>query len=140
MKLSVDASVALEWFFADQPGEADVVQARSLLPAIASGHIELVQPPHWIVEIIAVVARRTPTLIAETVSTISGLTAHVVANDATYLRSAELAARLKQHVFDTLYHAVALERGAVLVTADERYFAAARGEGSIETLSNFRLT
>jgi predicted nucleic acid-binding protein len=44
---------------------------------------------------------------------------------------------LRQHLFDTLYHAVALETGATLVTADERYYETARGEGNITLLSDF---
>lgn len=40
-----------------------------------------------------------------------------------------------QHLFDTLYHAVALEtEGAVLVTADERYYSKARRVGGVRLL------
>ena len=40
-------------------------------------------------------------------------------------RAADLSILLKHHLFDTLYHAVALEEHATLVTADEAYFAKA---------------
>jgi len=41
-------------------------------------------------------------------------------------------------VFDTMYHAVALSRpDALLVTADERYWRAARGVGRIVRLADF---
>ena len=47
----------------------------------------------------------------------------------------ELARALGQHVFDTLYHAVALlTPGAMLVTADERYYRKAAAYGSIVLL------
>ena len=60
--------------------------------------------------------------------------------DADYVRAMELSHRLNQHLFDALYHAVALERGAVLVTADERYHTAAAAEGAILRLSDFTIS
>jgi predicted nucleic acid-binding protein len=53
-------------------------------------------------------------------------------------RAIELARQLDHHVFDTLYHAVALSiPGAVLVTADRRYFAKAQHLGQIAWLADF---
>lgn len=48
--------------------------------------------------------------------------------------------RYQHHLFDTLYHAVALHTpGAVLITADARYYAKARLEGQISLLEDFSL-
>jgi hypothetical protein len=44
---------------------------------------------------------------------------------------------LKHHLFDTLYHAVALEEQATLVTADEVYFGKAKDLGAIQLLGDF---
>jgi predicted nucleic acid-binding protein len=53
-------------------------------------------------------------------------------------RSIEMVIDLGQHLFDTLYHAVALETpDAVLITADERYFRAARHAGRIARLRDW---
>jgi predicted nucleic acid-binding protein len=50
----------------------------------------------------------------------------------------DLALRYRHHLFDTLYHAVALHTpGAVLVTADERYYNKTRLEGQISVLADF---
>jgi predicted nucleic acid-binding protein len=50
----------------------------------------------------------------------------------------QLATELKQHLFDTYYHAVALETpDAMLITADERYFRAARDTGRITLLADW---
>ena len=47
-------------------------------------------------------------------------------------RGVELAVELRQHLFDTFYHAIALENAdAVLVTADERYLRAAQSKGRV---------
>ena len=56
---------------------------------------------------------------------------------ATLRRAAELSIALDHHLFDTLYHAVALEEGATLVTADATYFGKAKNLGSIELLADF---
>ena len=53
----------------------------------------------------------------------------------------DLAIRLDHHLFDTLYHAVALHTpGALLVTADRRHFTKAEPIGHILLLNNPRLT
>ncbi len=50
-----------------------------------------------------------------------------------------MAIALKQHLFDTLHHAVALETpDALMITADERYFRAARSLSGILNLTNWR--
>ena len=52
-------------------------------------------------------------------------------------KAMELSARLKHHLFDALYHAIALEHNAVFVTADDRYFAKAFRLGNIKMLTAF---
>lgn len=48
--------------------------------------------------------------------------------------------RYQHHLFDTLYHAVALHTpNAVLITADARYHAKARLEGQISLLADFSI-
>ena len=48
--------------------------------------------------------------------------------------------QLKHHLFDTLYHALAFTiPGAVLVTADRRYFDKARHLGQIAWLPDFAI-
>lgn len=49
-----------------------------------------------------------------------------------------MAVALQQHLFDTFYHAVALEEpNGVLITADERYFRAAQSRGGIRRLKSW---
>jgi hypothetical protein len=49
-----------------------------------------------------------------------------------------LSVELKQHLFDTYYHAVALETpDAILITSDTRYLRAARGKGRIVDLMDW---
>jgi predicted nucleic acid-binding protein len=52
-------------------------------------------------------------------------------------RATELAIETDHHLFDTLYHAIALEHDdTCLVTADERYFSKAERFGRITALRN----
>lgn len=53
-------------------------------------------------------------------------------------RATNLAIETNHHLFDTLYHAVALENeDASLVTADDRYHRRAERYGMIAALSNW---
>jgi len=57
---------------------------------------------------------------------------------AAYARAIALAARLNHHLFDTLYHALALETpNAIFVTADRGYFDKSRHLGPIAWLPDF---
>ncbi len=144
MKLVVDASVAIKWFLWDVQSEPDVEVAKMLLAELLSGKHALFQPPHWKVEILAVLARQRPDRCADAAQQLDGLKlfgrsaeAHS-ANNAVYRLGCELSDRLKQHLFDTLYHALAMNNDAIFVTADERYYRAAVGEGSIQLLNDFK--
>jgi len=57
-----------------------------------------------------------------------------------YALAIKLARQLDHHLFDTLYHAVALSiPGAVLITADRRYFVKAQHLGQLVWLADFSL-
>ena len=52
--------------------------------------------------------------------------------------AASLAVETNQHLFDTMYHAVALEHeDALLVTADDRYYEKAERYGTITALRDW---
>lgn len=137
MKLVIDASVTLKWLLENSSNELNVREALEILQGISTGQHEIVQPPHWLAEILAVLARRAPHTVAEALVSLNNLHGMVAIDDAIYRHASELASRLNHHLFDTLYHAVALERDATLITADERYFRVASGEGAITRLGDF---
>lgn len=138
MKLVIDASVALKWFLQDNADEDHLSEALSLLAQIRAGNYRITQPTHWLVEIVAVLARHRPDIVPEALAALDELSAENCHSSAVLMRAAKLSSRLNQHAFDTLYHAVALENGLTLITADERYWRAAQGDGSIELLKNFK--
>ena len=55
-----------------------------------------------------------------------------------YKLASHLAAGLNHHLFDTLYHALAIHEKAILVTADQRYFRKSKQRGSICLLPEFK--
>ncbi len=136
MKLVLDASVALKWFFLHRPDEPDVDAALEVLRGIASGAVELVQPPHFVAEMSAVLAREAPEHAARDLRDLLDISIRTRDDDAVYARAMKLSIDLDHHLFDTLYHAVAIETpAATLVTADRRYLAKARAAGRVCSLS-----
>ena len=90
-------------------------------------------------EILSVIARARPLRVPLVLGILSTLSFTEVRQFATYRRAADLSIALDHHLFDTLYHAVALEEGATLVTADETYYGKAKDLGSIELLADFAI-
>jgi predicted nucleic acid-binding protein len=137
--LAIDASVALKWVFPHRDGEASVGQALAVLDHIRQGRVSVLQPPHWLAEVAAVVARLEPRRAAGVVDLLHAMELPVSGGIEVYRRACELAVSLRQHVFDTLYHAVALSRpDGMLLTADEQYYHRAVGRGGITLLSDYR--
>lgn len=137
MRLVVDASVAVKWFVPERPDEQNLAEAFEVARYITSEHAELFAPPHWIGEILSVLARVAPAAIDDALSVLYRLRCQTVATIEIHKNAADLAITLNHHLFDTLYHAVALEYDATLVTADDRYFAKAQGQGRIVMLKDF---
>lgn len=140
MILVLDASVALKWFFRGREGEDDAHIALQVLDAIGARQVRLIQPPHFLAEIAAVLVRKKPRCAIEDLRDLRNIDMQI-ANDADlHLSAAEIAIRTRAHVFDTLYHAVALHHpGAVFVTADHRYHRRAAHLGQICLLQSLRL-
>ena len=138
----VDASVAVKWFVdADWALREDHLEpALDILQASAQGKVELFQPPHFMAEVAAVLARTTPESALQDMANLAALDITWADPTLACARAIDLALQLKHHLLDTLYHALALTApGAVLVTADRRYFDKARHLGQIAWLPDFRI-
>jgi predicted nucleic acid-binding protein len=134
----LDASVIVKWAFPDRAREAHTERALDVLHAVHAGRLSVVEPPHWLAEVAAVATRLAPRRAAAVVALMQAMEFPVMDELAVYLEAVRLSAESGQHVFDTLYHAVALSRrGASLVTADERYYRTARRAGRVLLLQDF---
>jgi predicted nucleic acid-binding protein len=137
IKLVVDASVAVKWFIRDPNEENDVASAVDILVGIGKNSIELIQPPHWIAEVTAVLARLQPDLSDDAIDLLDAMELPTRAESSVYKLASHLATELNHHLFDTLYHALALQDNAILITADHRYFRKSVNHGSICMLADF---
>ena len=138
MTLVLDASVALKWFFRSRDDEPDVPAALDILQGWANGAHQLIAPPHFIAEVCAVLERESPDRMEADLADLLALAIPVGGDALVLSRAMRMSHELDHHLFDTLYHALALETDdAVLVTADNRYRARAATEGSILGLSEW---
>lgn len=137
MKLVVDASVALKWFFRSRIDEPDVGRAIEILDRFDAGAIDLLAPVHFQAEVCAVLARESPQIMTRQLSRLTAMSIPVTDDALITAHAMRLSHELGHHLFDTLYHAVALETGALLVTADKRYVLKAAERGNIVELSRW---
>jgi predicted nucleic acid-binding protein len=136
----VDASVSVKWAMPEAQDEGDIPQALAILQGCAMGTLALIEPPHWLAEILAVLTRRrhiNPIGFAASMNDIGFAVDHHL---DVYARAVQISQDLQHHLFDTLYHAVALAApDRILVTADEHYFRKAESRGQIMRLSDWPL-
>lgn len=140
MILTLDASVVIKWFFRDDPNEQHAQQALQILSALATGEVKLIQPPHFLAEVSAVLARVKPSQAQTDIADLLNVEWRIADSATIYETAISLATSLNHHLFDTLYHAVALHQpDALLVTADVRYYDKAREAGRVILLQDFSL-
>jgi len=137
VKLVLDASVTVKWILPELADEPDTDRAAQLLTAVRDNRVELLQPPHWFAEVAAVIARLRPEIVNHAIDLLDALDLAVDADAGIYKRASGIARQLDQHLFDTLYHALALERSAILVTSDLRYLRKASMLGAIVSLADW---
>ncbi len=107
------------------------------MPGEWSGRWES-QPVHWLAEVAAGAARLVPQTAVGDVEMLAAFEFPSTDSPTVIRRATSLAIETNHHLFDTLYHAVALEyEDALLVTADERYYGKAEGYGTIRTLHDW---
>ena len=138
IRIVADASVAIKWLLPGKHDERDWENALRLLQGVRSEQIRLAEPPHWLAEVAAVVTRLSPATALEDVSDLCAMEIPIVQSVHVYSTACKLSRELDHHLFDTLYHAVALSLGdAVLLTADERYYKKASHRGRLVLLRDY---
>lgn len=134
-RLVLDASVCLKWFLID---EQDAAAAFELRSQVRNGSAKLIEPAIWRYEIASILARKDPRGAIGMVSDFGSIDASIDTEATSLRRATVLAIALEHHLFDTIYHAVAIEHGIDLVTADEHYYRKARKFGHIVLLRDWR--
>ena len=136
----VDASVAIKWFAQGDwaTREDHIESAVDMLRASSRGAVDFYQPPHFLAEVAAVLARISTDTAQQCTQDIAAMSITWAAPTTACARAISLATQLNHHLFDTLYHALALETPkAMFVTADRRYFDKAQHLGQMVWLPEF---
>jgi predicted nucleic acid-binding protein len=137
MIVIVDASVSCKWFFKESAQEQDTEQAIQLLKQVYSGQVTLVQPAHWLSEVIAVITCVRPEIAEQAVDYLSAMSLKIHQDTESLTTAVRLSRQLSHHLFDTIYHALAINLNAVFVTADDKYFRKAQSLGFIQRLDTW---
>jgi predicted nucleic acid-binding protein len=134
----LDASVILKWLLEDPATEPDADKATALVEAVIRRELDILEPVHWLAEVAAVLARLSPHTALEDVELLTALELPTMDEPTVMRRATALSIETGQHLFDTLYHSVALEHdGATLITADDRYRLKAESHGHILALHDW---
>jgi len=134
----IDASVAVKWFLPLRQEEPNHAEALQILDVMARGDAECYQPPHFIAEVLGVLARLRPEKAQANLGDLLNMDFQGVEMAPVYVVACDLSIQLKHHLFDTLYHAVALNTSdAILITADETYYRKAQHLGCIQRLQDY---
>lgn len=136
--LVLDASVIIKWLIPDPERETDSPSALAIMEGVMQGEIALLQPAHWLTEVSAVLTRLNPGTAEQDIEWLHAMELSVADTLEVYRRACKLAVQLNHHLFDTYYHAVALEHEeTILVSADMKYVNKARPLGHIVALSEW---
>lgn len=138
MKLVIDASVAIKWFVNNPNIEENTAEALEIFQLIKIGEITVVQPLHWQLELIAVLSRIQGHVIDECITLLDALMFEVNDSLAVYKQAAQLSIKYQHHLFDTLYHAVAITQDIKLITADKKYYHKLENRNNILLLSEWQ--
>jgi len=134
----VDASVVLKWVL---PAEDSTEEAHKLADDFFNKRISIFVPAHFHSEIANIAFRKVPLLAFSFI--------HQIINSE--LRPCQLGLELLNSAFrlmkkypkisfyDAFYHALAIERRGIFVTADQKYYQAVKKEGSILLLKDYSL-
>ena len=118
----VDASIAVKWVLAESDSD--------LAHRIVS--YSLIAPDLLLIECGNAIWRHVelgevdPGQVPEVWAILRSMPVELVASDQLVERALELALALKHPIYDCLYLALALDRGAQVVSADRRFLAASR--------------
>ena len=107
MIVVLDASVILKWLLEDPAREPDTGKAFALIESVVRGRLEILQPMHWLAEVAAVASRLTPQTAIRDVEMLATLEFPTTDDPHVMRRATTIAIETHQHLFDTLYHAVA---------------------------------
>ena len=97
----LDASVVVKWFLGDAQDEPHAAEAIGVLRGIDAGRVRMVQPPHFLAETAAALARVQPATDDEDLLLLQSIAWEVVEWPWTYSTAVEFSVRLRHHLFES---------------------------------------
>lgn len=135
-RIVVDVSVCVKWFL-DRGRKPDRSAALELLAQVDARKFHLVQPAMWRAHVAAGLLRKDSSAVKKCIDAMAGMKPRDGDSRHALCLSSELAMALHADFFQTLYHAVAIEKGIELVTADADYHQRAAHLGHIRMLRDW---
>ena len=132
-----DASVLLKWVLPSED-EPDADKALLLRGAILADVVRVIVPPLWLYEVGNTIARRFPAHATAWLTAMIKFGLEEAAPSASWLATALELTRTHRVTFsDAAYHALAISRKGVFVTADVRYADRMAMDRSVVALSDW---
>ncbi len=133
----IDASIALKWYLDDE--EEHVSEAQHVLESLGSEQFHGFVPSHFFAEIASTLYRKKPEMASQWLAELLEVNVKILPLSPTQLSTSDrILKKYPSSIFyDVLYHALALDRGATLVTADKKYYEQTKKEGHIMLLKDF---
>jgi predicted nucleic acid-binding protein len=133
-----DASVLLKWVL-NADDEPDTSQALDLKSAWLAEACELLVPALWVYEVGNVVGLKQPDHAPELMAAMTSLELPEAAPPVFISEAMRLMRERRVTFYDAAYHATALARNGVFVTADAAYLRKVRAEGHAVHLAEWTL-
>ncbi len=132
-----DASTLLKWVLPPE-NEEHVEQALALAQAFNAGRISLLVPSLWIYEVGNVLALKHPDFAEQQLSRLRRMEIPESSLDeATVQVALGLVIAKKVSFYDAAYHAIAIVRRGLFVTADQKYLQAVGGGDHVMHLKDW---
>ena len=135
-RIVVDSTVCVNWFM-QAHGKRERGAALDLLEYVRRKKVYASQPSIWRAHVASLLLRKRGIDIGEVIETLLAVESREQNSPDVLRLAADLAATLRVDLFDTLYHAVAIDTGIELITANVDYIQRASHLGHIRLLSDW---
>lgn len=133
-----DVSVLLKWAF-NSPDETDRDKALSFLNAWLDGRVQIILPKLWVFEVGNVLMLKNSELSSEIIDIFIGYNFLECETTLELCRETfKLMGKYGVTFYDAVYHAVAILKKGILLTADEAYCKRVSGMTNVVRLTDWR--
>lgn len=135
----IDASILIKWLLNERK---DLFNALKIIQDFMSQKIDLIIPTHCYYEILNTFGIKVPSKAITLYSQV--LMLQIPEQRLTLenvFRALEIMHKIpKVSFYDAIYHAVAMENGGIMITADEKYYRKAKSFKHITLLKNYPIS